>query len=356
MTFRDPWFFLLLAVFIPALVWPFFRRRRGAVLPFSSARRLRGLPRSLRLRLRVLLPLLLACAAALLVTAVARPRTGRAEQRSRAEGVAMMMVLDRSGSMAQAMDDKGRTRMEVSKDVFRAFIMGDRERDLRGRPDDLAGLITFASFPTVSCPLTLSHAALVAATTDLQCVSEEQYGDNAKAFAQTAIGDALKLAAAKLVTAEEKLRADQGAGFKLKSKVIILLTDGENNLGGDPVEATTFAAGHGIRIYAVGIGSSGAQRRQDAFGGLFVTAFGSGGADMTTLNAVADATGGFAREATDAESLAAIYREIDKAEKTAFESDTYVAYDEHYRPFLIAGMALYLCFLLLDATLLGRVP
>ena len=122
MEFRDPLFFLLLLLLLPAGVFAFYRTTGKGVLGFSSVKALKGLPLSLRMRLRQLLPLLLCGALIFLAIALARPREGKQIQNIRTKGIAAMMVIDRSGSMAQGMS-ADKSRLEVSKDVFKSFVI-----------------------------------------------------------------------------------------------------------------------------------------------------------------------------------------------------------------------------------------
>lgn len=158
--FQDP-LWLLLLVPLAALGWWIARRRASAVL-YSNVDIIRSLPRTTAQRVRRLLPLLAVAGMALLIVALARPQHGREEYRIRAEGIAIEMCIDRSGSM-QAMDFEldGRrvNRLAVVKKVFREFVDGTgiASGTLPGRPDDMIGLVDFGGFAEAKCPLTLDH-------------------------------------------------------------------------------------------------------------------------------------------------------------------------------------------------------
>ena len=234
MHFESPWAFSLLLL-IPVFLW--LRRvmaGRGA-LRFSTVKNAAKAGKSIRQTLAPLTTVLQIVAIVCLIVALARPQTGREKVRDVSKGIAIEMVVDRSGSMGAEMEYKGRkmNRLEVVKKVFESFALGDGD-DLAGRPNDLIGTISFARYADTICPLTLAHGALPQFLRSVKLVqSRDEDGTN--------IGDALALAAARLETADETL-AKQNPGvkksYKIKSKVIILLSDGENNCGKrDPVEA-----------------------------------------------------------------------------------------------------------------------
>ena len=163
------------------------------------------------------------------------------------------MNADRSSSMTAEMEYRGmrRNRLEVVKKVFEEFIMGNGE-ELEGRPNDLVGMVAFARFADTMAPLTLGHGALLRFLDQVRIVTR-------RAEDGTAIGDALALAAARLRTAEEDLAryADESGDkeYEIKSKIIILLTDGQNNFGQrTPEQAAELAADWDIKVYTIGVG------------------------------------------------------------------------------------------------------
>jgi Ca-activated chloride channel family protein len=180
----------------------------------------------------------------------------------------------------------------------------------------------------------------------------------------TGIGDGLALGLARLKTAEEALarQTDQvQEDFEIKSKIIILLTDGQNNTGRyTPVEAAAMAKSWGIKIYTIGVGGEESSASLGGFFQGFFTPQGTlsqgQGVDKETLQAVAKATGGIFYMAEDEKSLRAIYREIDLLEKSEIESVRYFNYRERFPPLVFLALGLLGLEILLTATLLRKIP
>ena len=352
MRFEAPWALLVLLA-IPLVVYLYVRRRGRGSLRFSSTANAARSGRSPRQRL-LATPLVLRIAALVLLgVALARPQEGKEQVRDVSRGVAIEMVIDRSGSMRAEMDYEGErlNRLEVAKRVFEEFVVGNK-RGLKGRANDLVGMVAFARYPDTICPLTLGHGALsrfLESVRHVRLRSEDG----------TAIGDALALAAARLKTAEETLarqtRGEEG-DYTIKSKIIILLTDGEHNAGKRmPMEAAKLARQWRVKIYTIGIGGGeSVMTVQTPFGERKVP-MGSG-VDAGTLEAVADETGGIFRMAEDAESLRAVYREIDELEKSEIESVRYLDYRELFAPFALAGLVVLLAQVALSCTVFRRIP
>lgn len=354
---HSPWALLLL-LFLPVLVWlRLSRPRRGAAVKFSSVGRFAGCPVSWRLRFRPLVFTARLVCVALLVVAVARPRKGLRMEQVSTEGVALMMVVDRSGSMDEPMLYQGRkvNRLEVVKEVAADFIEGD-DKDYEGRKGDMIGLVTYARYADTQCPLVRGSSIITDFLRDTQVV-------RLRAEDGTAIGDGIALAAARLKTAETQLTEMQAlrAGettaegeknepeFKIKSKVMILLTDGVNNAGQyHPMEAAKMAAEWGIKIYTIGIGSSGRQR------GIF----GMTGPDLDErlLKAIAEQTGGFYARADNASQLRDIYKRIDELEKTDVKSVEYVDYAEQFMPWAWGALGALLFEIIAGSTLFRKIP
>ncbi len=351
MHFGSPWAFLLLLV-IPLLLMLSFLKGRGGAIRFSTVGHAAKAGKSLRQKVLWLPSFLRVLALILLITALARPQTGREEIREISKGVAIEMVVDRSSSMAAELEYEGEqmTRLDAIKRVFEEFVMGGG-RDLPGRPNDLIGMIHFARYPDTICPLTLAHGALPAFLKSVKLVqTREEDG--------TAIGDALALAAARLKTAEEslKMQRDNADAYTIKSKVVVLLSDGENNFGKrTPLQAAELAAQWGIKVYTIAIGGGDAVTSvQTAFGVFKIPS--RQRVDTKTLQAIAEKTGGFFRQAEDAASLRDIYEEIDQMEKSEIESIRFVDYKETFVWFALAGFVLIFCETLLRSTLFRRIP
>jgi Ca-activated chloride channel family protein len=337
-----------------------------AGLPLPTLAVAPALPRSWRVRMLALVPLLRALAVVGLVVALARPQFGEGRVVTNVDAVAIQVVVDRSGSMRQQMEFGGSimSRLDVVKRVLRAFVLGDG-RTLEGRTGDLVGLIAFAGAAETLTPLVRDPQAVVAAC-DAIDPATERWEDG------TAIGDALSLAAARLRRIEEQARQrsadarrqaadaqpqDQQAlmssePITIRSKVIVMLTDGRNTAGERlPEQGAALAKQWGIKVHVVGIGGDQAFRQR---GGSFVAI--PSDMDEETLRAIADTTGGIYRRADTGEALAKIAAEIDALEKTSVERTEFVDYRERFGvPALVAAACAGL-EALLAAFFLRRAP
>lgn len=316
--FHNPiWLWALLA--LPLIGgWIFRPGSRGSV-PFSDLGVASSLVPTWRQRMAWLPGALFLLGLALVIVSLAGPREGREQTITQSEGIAIELVVDRSGSM-RAMDfrvnEQPVDRLTAIKDVAERFVLGDTSLD--GRFSDLVGLVTFAGKADGLSPPTLDHPFVMGRLNATEIVSRQTEDG-------TAIGDAIGLATEKLATLEER------PGGGVQSKVIILLTDGENNAGDlDPIQAAELAQMLGIRIYTIGVGTRGQAPvpDRDPFSGRIVTRWMNVNIDEATLQQIADATGGRYFRATDTESLAAIYKEIDELEKTTVEEAVYTDYRE----------------------------
>ena len=347
--FYSPLAFLLVLVILVILVLRRFITKQSNI-KYSDIHNFTGCKTGWRTRL-LWLPLFLRVLCLLfLIIAIARPREGTELSNVSTEGVAMQLVVDRSSSMDEPMIYQGRqiTRFQAVQMVIEDFVNGDG-KDLKGRPGDMIGLITFARYPDTVCPLVHSHNILADFVEQSDTVKYKQEDG-------TAIGDAIALAAARLFEAEkqlsetsEKLIGEKVAdSFKIKSKVIILLTDGVNNSGDTtPAEAVELAKKWGIKIYAVGIGSN---VRSSSVFDMMTRA----NIDEALLNSIAQKTGGFYARADSPEALKEIYEKIDKLEKTEITALAYYDYAEKFEIFAVAALALLLLETILSTTLLRR--
>jgi Ca-activated chloride channel homolog len=352
MRFDSPWAFLLLLI-IPVLVWLSLRGKRPGSIRFSTINNATRAGRSLRQRLSILLLILRVAALVLLTVALARPQKGMERIRDVNKGIAIEMLVDRSGSMRAEMEykDARMTRLDVVKRVFEEFVLGNKD-DLPGRPNDLIGMIAFARYPDTICPLTLAHGALPRFLENVKLVTRRSEDG-------TSIGDAIALAAARLKTAEETLaqqQKDTGKDYEIKSKIIILLTDGENNSGKrHPLQAAELAKEWGIKIYTIGVGGGDSVTTIQTALGSYKVPMGRG-VDDRTLREVAKSTGGIYREADSAESLAAVYKEIDELERSEIDSIRYVDYKEKFVLFALAALCLAVLEIGLSCTVFRRIP
>jgi Ca-activated chloride channel family protein len=331
LEFREPLF--LVAILAAPLVW-WLASRLPSVVTYSSLELMDRAPVSLRARLAKLPALLLALAALALAVALAGPRTGEATARIRREGIALTMVVDHSGSM-RARDfvsgDTSIDRLEVVKRVFRDFVAS--------READLIGLVAFARYADGLCPLTLDHRNLAQILDELSIVEDEREDG-------TAIGEGLALAVERLRTSDAK------------SKVAIVLTDGVSNAGDiAPRQAADLAAAHGIKVYAIGAGSTGyAPVPFRTAGGRVVLRRARVEIDEATLEAIAERTGGRYFHASDAASLTEVLREIDTLETSELIEERFFDYEEHYAPLVQAALGLMGVSVLLGGSVLRRLP
>ena len=359
---------LLLLLIVPVLGWISLHKKHTAAVTFSSLVSVRGCPVSWRVRLRPLLIVARLLCLALLIIALARPRKGTVLSQINTEGVAIEIVVDHSSSMSAEMDYYGQklNRLESLKKVLDDFIIGGKG-GLAGREGDMLGLITFARYSDTVCPLVLGHNVLLEflKNTDIVRLRSED---------GTAIGDALALAAARLNKAEEEIeqrnvqwhglpaRADTARmavlqdDFKIKSKAIILLTDGRHNAGQySPMQAAELAKNWGIKIYTVGIGSGQAFTTIQTPMGTFKMPV-EEELDEGLLKSIAETTGGFYGRADDADSLHKIIEKIDELEKTEVKALQYTQYAEKFSPLAMGALAFLLVEMLVGCTIFRKIP
>jgi Ca-activated chloride channel family protein len=232
------------------------------------------------------------------------------------------------------LDGQRTSRLEAVKRVVEQFVLGGSS--LPGRPDDLIGLIVFARYADSRCPLTLDHDHLIDTVRTTQFVGVQNRDEEDG----TGIGDALGLAVERLQSLDQ--RVEVRSADRIESKVIILLTDGENNVGDlDPLTAADMAAAFGIRVYTIGAGTDAAFAPVPVtVGGRTVTRRMAVGLDEQTLRGIADRTGGRYFRATDTDSLEEIYARIDELERTEIEQRRYTDYQElAVEPTRLGGLA-----------------
>ncbi len=339
MRLADP-YALFLLLLVPLLLFFSRRRQHPAAISYPSIEILTDLPPSLMTSLRRALPWLRALVLLLCIVALARPQLGLKATKVYSEGIAIVMVVDISGSMS-ALDlqlgGQQSNRLEVVKHVLQKFVQGGA--NLTGRDSDLIGLVTFARYPDSISPLTLDHNTLLSLLDQIEIVSlREEDG--------TAIGEAIALGV-------ERLR-DASA----TSKVMILLTDGSNNAGDtEPVQAAQIAKALGIKMYTIGTGTRGVAsvpvRTRD---GRTVLRRMQVSIDEHTLKEIAKITSGQYFRATDGKALEAIYAEIDRLEKTTNVVEHYQEYAERFPLFVLPGLALVLLEMVLMNTRFRTVP
>jgi Ca-activated chloride channel family protein len=332
MAFAHP-YFLLLLLLLPLLAWLKGKRGRSPAFLYSSVRLVEGLTRARRSRVGGFLLTLRWLILALFIVALAQPRLTKSETTVKASGVDIAVAFDLSGSMLSEdfVVKGGRVnRFNLARSVLKGFI--DK------RPSDRIGLVVFASQAFIATPLTLDHDFLQENLDRLEIGSINQN--------QTAIGDALG-------TAVNRLR-----DLKSKSKIVILMTDGQNNAGKlNPLLAADAAATLGAKVYTVGIGVRGMAPMPgvDMFGRKVYQMM-PVDVDEDTLQKIADKTGGKYYRADNAERFQQIYAEIDKLEKTEAVINKYTEFKELF-PWLVAGgLALLLIEIVLGQTVFRRLP
>ena len=260
-------------------------------------------------------------------------------------------------------DGQKLNRLEVVKRVLADFIQGDRKM-FGGRSGDLIGLVTFAKYADTICPLILSHDVLEEMLKQTQLVRIESEDG-------TAIGDAIALAAARLRKAEEEivrrrsqlglteetlLAGPDSEAFRIKSKAIILLTDGRNNTGSyNPRQAAALAKEWGITIYTIGIGSDQAFRVMHTLLGP-IKMPSRDDLDEGLLKTIAQDTGGFYGRADDAAALRQIIAEINEKEKTEVKAMQYTQYAEKFRWLAYPALVVLLLEILGSCTIFRKIP
>jgi Ca-activated chloride channel family protein len=335
MRYKYPLVFLALLVYIP-LLWRYIRaqRSRRVSVRFSDMRTMDALRPTLMVRLRHA-PFVLQCIGiALLVTALARPQKGHTTREVTTHGVDIVLLMDISTSM-RSLDFKPKNRLHVAKQVVKEFV--------KKREHDRIGLVVFAARAFTKCPLTLDHDIIT------RFIDDISFGDIEDG---TAIGTAI-------ATAGNRLK-DSPAD----SKIMVLLTDGENNRGEISPRAAARAVGElDVKIYTVGVGKEGKVPAQvqivNPFTGEVV------GQDMRMVESrldeealmdIADITGGRFFRAENPEKLQQIYSTIDSLETTEIRTKTYTNYADRFFPFLCAGVVCLVIAFVLQHTWMREVP
>jgi Ca-activated chloride channel homolog len=339
---EQPWF-LLLALLLPVFWLIGSRFQRPPAIRFAAARifeRAATFRRSWRKSVQNAL-YYLGCAC--LIVALARPQFGTATNRIHANGIDIMILLDVSLSMLSedySIGTKRASRLEVVKQVTEKFI--------NGRPDDRIGVIAFSGRAYLVSPLTLDHSWLVE---NLSRLSIRRIGD------QTAIGSSLvedgTAIGSALATAANRLR-DKHA----KSRVIVLLTDGDNNAGKiPPLTAAEAAAAIGIKIYTIGAGTNGLVPfpHSDGFGNTYYSQEYMPFKEDTCREIARIGNGVFFR-AADTKTMTEIFEQIDQFEKTEIELQKYESYQDIFIWFLGAGVCLLGATFALSQTVWSKVP
>ncbi len=316
-----PWVLLLLLL-LPFLLWwlRHRERRRTTTISLPVAQLATSISAGNPRRWRLMLDVMRIVALALFIIAMARPQYGRIERETFSEGIDIALVLDVSLSMRAG--DFQPNRLEAAKDVIKQFVL-----ERRG---DRLSLVIFGGEAATLVPLTLDS--------DVVYSFVERVRFNLVSGDTTAIGMGL-------ATALDRLRES-----KAKSKVVILLTDGENNAGKiDPQKAAEAARALGAKVYTIGVGSNSPQIGPF---GMRVDA----GLDEASLTKMAEVTGGKYFRAGDEEKLRDIYQQIDKLEKSKIESTQFDNFNELLHWFVLPALCLLLIELALRSTRFILLP
>ncbi|MBK8625541.1 MAG: VWA domain-containing protein [Saprospiraceae bacterium] len=321
--FASPWWFLGLLI-IPLMIWwqYFSSKSKETTVTLSDISGLDGII-SWKEKVYPWLPLLTIGAILMFIIAMARPQLSLSEEKVKADGIDIMLVMDLSSSMLSK--DFDPDRLEVSKMVAKEFV--------EKRVHDRIGLVVFAGEAFTQCPLTTDHNIVTDFLSGLQVGMLED---------GTAIGMGL-------ATAVNRLKDS-----KAKSKIIILLTDGVNNAGYiNPNTAAEIAKKYDVKVYTIAVGTMGqalspVNRRSD---GQYMFAMASVEIDTELLKHISQMTDAKYFRAVDRASLEDIYAEIDRLEKTEIEVNVYKRYKDEYRLFLLIGFGLVMMSWVLSKTI-----
>lgn len=333
-TWASLWAFALIVPVLLVLAWRWMRRgKQTAALRFSSLLPLQGLRRGWRAQGAALPTVLKVAAVVLAIVALARPQRADTKIKRNVEGIDIMVALDISDSMLIE-DMQPENRLESSKLIIRQFI--------EKRFSDRIGLVVFSGESYTRVPLTLDYPLLLKSLGAVETARYIKMG--------TAIGVALANAVARLKESTAQ------------SRVVILLTDGENNSGTiDPETALDIAKGYGVRIYTIGAGQDG----QAQLPVYLETPTGEkikryrpihSTVNDELLGKLAEETGGKYFRATTTDGLKKVFNEIDRLEKTKIETNEYTRYAELFPPYLRWAVWFYVLALLLGQTVFRRGP
>ena len=332
MEFANKEYLLALLLIIPYILWyAMYRKKTEPTMRMSDTFAFRYAPRSWRITLMPVLPLLRIAAFVALVLALARPQTHNAWKDQTVEGIDIMMVMDVSTSMLA--EDLRPNRIEAAKNVAAEFVAG--------RPNDNIGLTIFAGEAFTQCPMTTDHSSLLSLLQNIRAdIAARGLIEDG-----TAIGMGLANAVSRLKDS------------KAKSKVVILLTDGSNNRGDiSPMTAAEIAKSLGVRVYTIGVGTTGTARYPMNVGGATQYVNLPVEIDEQTLRSIASATDGDFYRAKNNKELNQIYKEIDKLEKSKLNVKQYSRRYEAYQTFALFAVIFLLLEVLMRITVFRRSP
>ncbi|HPB04756.1 MAG TPA: VWA domain-containing protein [Prolixibacteraceae bacterium] len=326
-SFANPQMFYLFLALIPVIAWYVFRQKKlHASLQVSSTRNLEHLPLTWKHYLRHLLFAITLGVLSLLIVVLARPQSSENWENVQTEGIDIVMTIDVSTSMLAR--DLKPDRLEAAKEVATQFIAG--------RPYDRIGLVVFSGESFTQCPITTDHPVVINLLRNTETGVLED---------GTAIGNGL-------ATAVSRLKES-----KAISKVVILLTDGENNRGEiPPLTAAEIAKTYGVRVYTIGVGTIGTAPypMQTPFGVRIQDV--QVKIDEESLQSIADITGGKYFRATSNDKLKMIYEEIDALEKSKIEVKEFSKKQEEFQKYALTAMLLLVAGILLKMSVFRNIP
>lgn len=326
--YANPEFLYLLFILIPMIAWYIYVQiKQEPTIQISNKSAFDNAPSSLRIKLLHLPFIIRLLTVVFLIILIARPQTSNSLINENIEGIDIVIAIDISSSMLA--EDLKPNRLKASKKVASEFIFG--------RPNDNIGLVVFSGESFTQCPLTSDHKSVVNLLYGVECGMIED---------GTAIGIGL-------ANAVNRIKESQAI-----SRVIILLTDGTNNMGYiDPISAAELAKAYGIRVYTIGVGTKGvAPFPFKTAGGQVVYQNVSVDIDESTLEKIASITGGSFFRATDNQKLKSIYEEIDQMEKTKISVKEYQKKKEEFMTIAAIVLALLIGEILIRYVFLKRIP
>ena len=332
MEFANKEYFLLLLLLIPYLLWYFlFRRKTEPTMRMSDTNAYRFAPKSWRMWLLHVPMVLRMLTFAMIVTAMARPQVHNSLETKTVEGIDIMISMDVSTSML--LQDISPNRLEAAKKTAAEFVSK--------RENDNIGLTIFAGEAFTQCPMTVEHSTLLTllhnVRTDIAATGLIEDG--------TAIGMGLATSLTKLQNS------------KAKSRVVILLTDGTNNMGDiSPATAAEMAKSMGVRVYTIAVGTDKVTTMPNIVAGTVQYVPVKSEIDERALKEIAATTNGNFYRATNSNDLRRIYNDIDKLEKSKLYEKIQSETHEGYQPFVIAAIIALLLEILLRVTILRRLP
>lgn len=332
MEFINKEYLFLLLLLIPYIIWYLlYSKKSEPTMRMSDTFAFQYAPKSLRQQFVWLPALLRMVVFVLVVLVLARPQTSNHFGRRTSEGINIMLAMDVSTSMLA--QDLKPNRIEAAKDVAAEFISG--------RPDDNIGLTIFAGEAFTQCPMTTDHKSLLNMLKNVRTdIAQKGLIEDG-----TAIGMGLANAVSRL------------KDTKVKSKVVILLTDGSNNRGDiSPLTAAQIAKSFGVRVYTIAVGTKGIAPYPMQVGNTIQYVNMQSDFDTETLKQIASIADGHFYRATNTAELKQIYKDIDKLEKTKMDVQRYTRHYEAFQPFALAAVIILLLEILLRITVFRRIP